>query len=85
MPLSAPYRVLAILLVLWIGGCANAMVVDRPMRIADKPADQSTPTPLKSYAELVRGFDRSLTEAEKRAVITELQKDKERLQEARLR
>jgi hypothetical protein len=85
MSLRAPYRVLAILLVLSIGGCTNATVADTPMRMAGKPADQSTRTRLKSYTELVRGFDRSLTEAEKKAVITALQNDRERAQAARLR
>jgi hypothetical protein len=80
MLLRAPYRVLAMLLVLWLGGCANATMADRPMRMAGKSADQSTP--LKSYAELVKGFDRTLTGAEKKAVITALQKDRERQQEA---
>jgi hypothetical protein len=74
---------LAVLLVLSIGGCTKATVADTPMRIAGKPADQSTRTPrLKSQTELVRSFDRSLTEAEKRAVIAALQNDRERAQAA---
>ena len=80
MTLQASYRVVAILVVLWIGGCANATMADRPMRMADEPADQPTKTPLKSYTELIRGFDRSLTESEKAAVITALQHDRDRAQ-----
>jgi hypothetical protein len=68
---------LAILLVVAIGGCTNATVTDTPMRMAGKPADLSTRTRLKSYAELVKGFDRSLTEVEKQAIITALQNDRE--------
>jgi hypothetical protein len=80
MPLRAPYRVLAILLVLWTGGCTNATGVDRPMMMGSKPVDQPMRAPLKSYAELLRGFDRTLTETEKKAVIATLQKDGERQQ-----
>jgi hypothetical protein len=58
---------------------------DGPMRITAKPADQSVRTPLKSHGQLIRDFDRSLTEAEKKAVITALKKDRERSREATLR
>jgi hypothetical protein len=95
MLLRVPHRVLAILLVLWLGGCTATMAdrpmrmagmpADGPMRITAKPADQSVRTPLKSYGRLIRDFDRSLTEAEKKAVITALQEDRERSREARLR
>jgi hypothetical protein len=37
---------------------------------------------LKGYTELVKGFDGSLTEVEKKAVITALQNDRERAQAA---
>jgi hypothetical protein len=36
--------------------------------------------PMKRFTELVRGYDDTLTEKEKNAVISELQKDKERQQ-----
>jgi hypothetical protein len=85
MSLRAPYHVLAILLALSIGGCTNATVAEMPMRMAGKPADQSSRTRPKSYTELVRGFDRSLTRAEKNAFIIALQNDRERAQAARLR
>jgi hypothetical protein len=75
---------LAVLLLLSIGGCTNATVADAPMSIAGMPADQPTKTRLKSYAELVRGFDRTLTDGEKKAVITALQNDRERAQAAKL-
>jgi hypothetical protein len=77
-------RVFAILLVLCFGGCANATVADRPMRVAGKPAGQSVDTRPKSYAGLVSSFDRGLTEAERKAVISSLQKDGERAQQAAL-
>jgi hypothetical protein len=63
--------VFAILLVLWLGGCVNSMT-EQPMRMSSQPvrmADQS----IESYTEIVKGFDRTLTEAEKRAIISELQ------------
>lgn len=81
---SPPRRVFAILLVLWIGGCANASVADRPMRVAGKPAGQSVDTRLKSYTGATSSFDQSLTEAERKAVISSLQKDRERAQQAAL-
>lgn len=49
-----------------LGGCADSMPEARP---------------LKRFTDLVRGYDRTLTESEKEAVISELQKDKERQQE----
>jgi hypothetical protein len=82
--MSLPPRVFAILLVLWIGGCANATVADRPMRVAGTPAGQSVDTRLRSYTGLVSSFDQSLTEAERKAVIGSLQKDRERAQQAAL-
>jgi hypothetical protein len=54
---------MAMLLALLLAGCANAM---------------PDGTRLKSLRELVRGYDNTLTSAEKKAVISELQKDKER-------
>jgi hypothetical protein len=66
---------LAMLLGLWIGGCTAT--VDQPMRIASKPDETTKPIKnyTESYAELVRGFDRTLTENERRAVIARLQKE----------
>jgi hypothetical protein len=46
------------------------------MRMAGKPDE--TARPIKSYAELVRGFDRTLTEAERKAVVAGLRKERER-------
>ena len=37
--------------------------------------------PLKRFGELLRGYDSTLTNAEKQAAIAELQKDKERQEE----
>jgi hypothetical protein len=51
--------------VLWLGGCAGQLPTMQPM---------------KRFTELVRGYDDTLTEKEKNAVISELQKDKERQQ-----
>jgi len=50
----------------WLGGCADTLPDAKP---------------LKRFSELVRGYDRTLTNSEKQAVITELQKEKERQQE----
>jgi len=52
--------------VLWLGGCAESMPNVKP---------------LKRFGELIRSYDSTLTNAEKRAAITELQKDKERQEE----
>jgi len=52
--------------VLLLAGCADAMPSAKP---------------LKSLRELVRSYDNTLTKSEKKAVITELQRDKERQQE----
>jgi len=62
------------LLAVWLGGCTT--IADQPMRMAGKP--EETTNPMRSYAELIRGFDRTLTEAERKAVIAELQKENER-------
>lgn len=61
------------------------MTTTPPMRMAGAPADEPTPTAPKSYAEHLKDFDRTLTEAERKAVIAALQKDRERQQEARPR
>ncbi|MGH6867187.1 MAG: hypothetical protein ACREDO_13735 [Methyloceanibacter sp.] len=53
-------RLLALLPLLWLGGCADNLPAGRPI------------------AELVRGYSHTLTKDEKKRVITELQKDKER-------
>jgi isocitrate lyase len=82
MHLRSQHRASAALLVLWLGGCTSAAVADRPMRIGKNHPAEST-VPLKSHADLIKGFDKTLTEAERRAVVTELQQDRER--QARLR
>ena len=51
---------------LWLGGCADQL---------------PTMQPIKRITSLVRGDDRTLTEEEKKAAISELMKDKERQQE----
>lgn len=62
-----PARCAVLLLpVLLLAGCADAMPGAKP---------------LKSLKELVRSYDNTLTGSEKKAAITELQKDKERQQE----
>ncbi len=83
MFLQAPYRVFVILLVLWTGGCANPMAADQPMRVTGQP-DQPVRTTLKSHRH-VGGFDQSLNEAEKKALIGDLQNAREHAQQARLR
>jgi hypothetical protein len=57
---------MAMLLALLLAGCADSM------------PDGSR---LKSLKELVRGYDNTLTKTEKKAVISELQKDKQRQEE----
>jgi hypothetical protein len=52
--------------VLWLGGCADSLPEAKP---------------LKRFTDLVRGYDSTLTNAERQAVISELQKDKERQQD----
>ena len=52
--------------VLLLAGCADAMPDGKP---------------LKSLRDLVHSYDNTLTSSEKKAVITELQQDKERQQE----
>jgi hypothetical protein len=74
MLLNLTRRVLAMLLAVWLGGCT--MLSDQPMRMAGKP--EETARPIRSYAELIGGFDRTLTEAERKAVIHGLQREKQR-------
>jgi hypothetical protein len=66
MFLRLAYCIVAMLPALWLGGCADTMTAGQP---------------IKRFTDLVRGYDRTLTESEKKAVITELKKDKERQQE----
>ena len=66
MFLRSAYCVVAILPALWLGGCADQLPTMQPM---------------KRFTELIRGYDHTLTKAEKKAAITELMKDKERQQE----
>ena len=66
MFLRSAYCLVALLPVLFLGGCADSMPDAKP---------------LKRFTDLVRGYDSTLTSAEKKAVISELQKDKERQQE----
>jgi hypothetical protein len=77
MHLRSQHCASAALLVLWLGGCTSVAVADRPMRIGENHPAKST-VPLKSHADLIKGFDKTLTEAERRAVITELQQNWER-------
>lgn len=85
MSLRAPHYVFAILLVLWIGGCANATVADRPLRVAGKPDAEAAVTKLTGHTGLVSGFEHSLTKTERKAVISALQSDRERVQQTRQR
>jgi len=57
---------MAMLPALWLGGCADTMSAGQPM---------------KRFTDLVRSYDQTLTTAEKKAAINELQQDKERQQE----
>jgi hypothetical protein len=66
MLLRSAYCLLVMLPALCVGGCADSMPDAKP---------------LKRFTDLVRGYDSTLTSAEKQAVISELQKDKERQQE----
>ncbi len=52
---------------LWLGGCADTNPSDRP---------------LKPFAALMRSDDQTLTKAEQKAAISELQNDKKQQQEA---
>ena len=84
MSLRVPHPVVAILLILWIGGCANTTVSDQPMRMSVQADHTAKPKPTR-YINLAKGFDQSLTEAERKAIISELVTDRERAQQARLR
>jgi isocitrate lyase len=77
MHLRSQHCASAALLVLWLSGCTSVAVADLPMRIGENHPAEST-APLKSHADLIKGFDKTLTEAERRAVITELQQNRER-------
>lgn len=77
MSLRAPHQVFVVLLVLCMGGCANATVADRPMMVANQP-NHPAQTTLKSYSEQVSDFDQSLTKTEKGALISELRNAQER-------
>ena len=57
---------MAMLPALWLGGCADTMTSGQPM---------------KRFTDLVRSYDQTLTKAEKKTAIDELQQDKERQQE----
>jgi hypothetical protein len=83
MHLRSQHCASAALLVLWLGGCTSAAVADRPMRIGENHPAESTVPPLKSHADLIKGFDKTLTEAERRAVVTELQQNRERQEQLR--
>ena len=52
------------------------MMADQPMMMAAQP--------IKNYTEIVKGYGQTLTGAQKKAVITELEEDRERQKEARL-
>jgi len=66
MSLRTAYCLVAMLPAFVLGGCADSMPDAKP---------------LKRFTDLVRGYDQTLTESEKKAAIAELQKDKERQQE----
>jgi hypothetical protein len=74
MLLNLTRRVLVMLLAVWLGGCTT--IADQPMRMAGKP--EETARPIKNYAELMKGFDRTLTETERKAVIAGLRREKQR-------
>lgn len=61
--LRSAYCLLATLPVLAVAGCADSL-----------PGG----TRLKGFTELIRGYDNTLTQAERELVISELQKEKER-------
>lgn len=75
-------RLAFLVLLLCLGGCNSAGVA--PMAIAPQamPA-QPAAAPLKSYRQSVGSFDRSLTRAERSAVVAELKKDIARHKAAR--
>jgi len=77
MPLTLRFLVLAILALPAFGGCAKEK---RPMMISGQPGmpverHAIADRPIKSYRELIRDFDRTLTEAERKALIAALRKD----------
>jgi len=84
MSVRAPHRVFIILLVLWMGGCANPTLADRPMTVANE-SNHPARTTLNSYSKEVGEFDQSLTKAEKEALISELRNARERGQRSGLR
>jgi hypothetical protein len=63
MFLRSAYCLLAILPVLGVAGCADSV---------------PDGTRLKRFTEVIRGYDNTLTKAERELVISELQKEKER-------
>ena len=85
MSLQTPHRVLFILLVIWTGGCANRTVADQPMRVTGQLDQQPVRETVKSFSGSVGGFDKSLTEAEQSAIISDLQKAREDARQARPR
>ncbi|WP_372929306.1 hypothetical protein [Methyloceanibacter sp.] len=66
MFLRSAYCLMVLLPALLLGGCAGSM------------PDTSR---LKRFTDVIRGYDETLTPAEKEAAISELQKDKERQDE----
>lgn len=67
--------VIAALLVFGVAGCNSSGPA--PMAIAPQPvlSDPAATGSIKSYGQNIRSFDRSLTSAQKSAVISELQQD----------
>jgi hypothetical protein len=60
-----------------VTGCVKD---ERPMMISGQPSipierQAIAGTPIKSYQELVRGFDQTLTGTERKALIADLRKD----------
>jgi len=77
MRFRLPLFVLAVVALQAIAGCVKA---DRPMMISGQPSipverQAIADRPIKSYKELIRGFDRTLTETERNALIADLQRE----------
>jgi len=76
MPLRLPVLLLAMLALQAVAGCVKG---ERPMMISGQPSipverQAIADRPIKSYKELIRGFDRTLTDTERKAQIAELRK-----------
>jgi len=85
MSLQIPYCVLFILLAIWAGGCANRTLANQPMRVTGHQDQQPVRETVKSLSGSVGGFDKSLTEAEKSTIISDLQNAREHARQVRPR